>query len=103
MQIGNRQLRRNELRSLFAGVGLLARRVCQKQSASHALRQLPGNFRSASEPLRKERPHGHSLLASGYRWCAGSEKAANSACASFAAIGVEPLYVFGNGSSITVP
>ena len=40
MQTGNRRPRRKELRSLLAGVRLVARRVCQKQSASHALRPL---------------------------------------------------------------
>jgi hypothetical protein len=40
MQIGNRRLRRKELRSLLAGVKLVTHQVCQKQSASLALRPL---------------------------------------------------------------
>ena len=100
MQIGNRLRRRKELRSLLAGARLLRYVVCQKQSASHALRQLPGNFRSESGPLRKERPHEHSLLASGYRWRAGSEKAANSACASFAAKSMNGRPLFASGRTI---
>ena len=71
---------------IFANdIGKPSSRNCYSGAASHALRQLPGNSRSESGALHKERPDGHSLLASGYRWCAGSEKAANSACASFAA------------------
>ena len=40
MQTGNRRLRRKELRSLLAGVKLVTHQVCQKQSASLALRPL---------------------------------------------------------------
>jgi hypothetical protein len=100
VQIGNRRLRRKELRSLLAGVKLLTHQICQKQSASHALRQLPGNSRSESGTLHKERPDGHSLLASGYWWYAGSEKAANSACAPLPAKSMNGRPLFASGRTI---
>ena len=49
---------------------------------------------------RKERPDGHSLLASGYRWPAGSEKAANSACASYAAKSMDGMPLIASGRTL---